>query len=134
MTGPVLIPAVYGAPYRGSVAVVWSMLPGLVLFSAGRTHQAYLSATDRLRPVIWATAAAVVAGLAGLFGLVPRIGALGAGIADSLGYCAFAVIVLAALGHRREGPGAMAKVQTWWAAWSIAHCTRGYRPRVSGLP
>jgi O-antigen/teichoic acid export membrane protein/O-antigen ligase len=112
VTGPVLIPAVYGAPYRGSVAVVWSMLPGLVLFSAGRTHQAYLSATDRLRPVIWATAAAVVAGLAGLIGLVPRIGALGAGIADSLGYCAFAVIVLVALGRHREEPGAMAKVQT----------------------
>lgn len=93
VAGPVLIPAVYGGAYRASVPVVWCMLPGLVLFSAGRTPQAYLAATDRLNRIIVATTAALVAGLVGLLVLTPRFGAAGAGAADSAGYLAFTCVV-----------------------------------------
>jgi O-antigen/teichoic acid export membrane protein/O-antigen ligase len=104
LAAPVAIPAVYGVPYRGSVAVVWCMLPGLVFFSAGRTPQAYLAATDQLNRIIIATVAGCAAGLAGLVALTPRFGAAGAGLADSLCYLAFTCVVLpGALSPRRSG-------------------------------
>jgi O-antigen/teichoic acid export membrane protein/O-antigen ligase len=102
LAAPVVIPAVYGAPYRGAVVVVWCMLPGLVLFSAGRTPQAYLTASDKIRLVIVATVAGVMAGLAGLAALTPRFGAAGAGASDSLGYLAFTVVVLGGIRRRKD--------------------------------
>ncbi len=97
LAAPVLIPAVYGTQYRGAVLVIWCMLPGLVFFSAGRTPQAYLAATDKLGLVIVATAAGVTAGLAGLLALTPRFSAAGAGAADSIGYLAFTAVVFGGL-------------------------------------
>ena len=82
---PIVIPVLYGSPYRDSVAVVWSMLPGLVIFSAARTTQTYFSGTDNLRPVVMAAVAGVIAGLIALLALVFRFGAMGAGVADSAG-------------------------------------------------
>ena len=120
LASPVVIPAVYGAPYRGAVAVVWCMLPGLVFFTAGRTRQAYLAATDQLRPVIGATFAGVAAGLVGLLTLASRFGAAGAGVADSFGYLAFTAIVLGSL--RRDGP------VPGLVVWSLTSCRQlGWR-------
>jgi O-antigen/teichoic acid export membrane protein len=97
---PVLIPVVYGAQYRNSVAVVWCMLPGMVLFSAVRVRQAYLAATDQLKQAIMATTAAAAACLACLIALAPRFGAAGAGVADSAGYLAFALVLVGATRRR----------------------------------
>jgi O-antigen/teichoic acid export membrane protein len=99
LVAPVFIPLVYGTPYRGSVAVVWSMLPGMVFFSASRTQQAYFAATDLLRPGIVATVAGAAVGLGCLAALTTRFGAVGAGLADSAGYLAFAVVLVGALGR-----------------------------------
>ncbi|WP_042386497.1 O-antigen ligase family protein [Streptacidiphilus melanogenes] len=96
---PVLIPALYGPPYAGASWVVWAMLPGMVLFAAGRSLQAYLAASDLLRPVIVATAAGAAAGIALLGMLTPRYGAVGAAAADSAGYLVFALLVLCGV-HR----------------------------------
>ena len=74
------------------------MLPGMLFFSIGRTPQAYLAATDRLRQVIVATAGGVATCLIALFVLTPRFGAAGAGAADSIGYLTFTALVL---GRRR---------------------------------
>ncbi|MFF7646781.1 O-antigen ligase family protein [Streptomyces canus] len=90
---PVLIPAVYGRPYSGAVQVIWAMLPGLVLFSMGRSLQAYLAATDLLRPVIVATVIAGMVNVALLGVLTPHYAAVGAGAADSAGYLVFAVLI-----------------------------------------
>ncbi|WP_370149082.1 O-antigen ligase family protein [Streptacidiphilus sp. EB129] len=90
---PVLIPAIYGQPYARAAWVVWAMLPGLVLFGAGRSLQAYLAATDRLRPVITATGAGAAVNLALLVALTPSYGAVGAAAADSAGYLVFAVVI-----------------------------------------
>jgi O-antigen/teichoic acid export membrane protein len=97
VAAPIVVPDLYGSPYRDSVTVVWSMLPGLIIFSTARTTQTYLSGTDNLRPVVIAAAAGVTAGLISLLALVPRFGAVGAGAADSAGYIAFAVILLSHL-------------------------------------
>lgn len=90
---PVLIPAVYGRPYSGAVQVIWAMLPGLVLFSTGRSLQAYLAATDLLRPVIAATVIGGMVNVALLGVLTPHHAAVGAGVADSAGYLVFAVLI-----------------------------------------
>jgi len=121
LAAPVAIPAVYGGPYRGAVAVVWCMLPGLVCFSVGRTPQAYLAATDRLNRVILATGAGIAAGLVGLLLLAPRFGAAGAGAADSAGYLAFMCAILAA---RRHG-AALAAVPVRLAGAVAAAAARG---------
>ncbi|MEV0977933.1 O-antigen ligase family protein [Streptomyces sp. NPDC049915] len=90
---PVLIPVIYGQPYSGAVQVIWAMLPGLVLFSTGRSLQAYLAAADLLRPVIMATGAGAVVNIALLGLLTPHWAAVGAGVADSAGYLLFAVLL-----------------------------------------
>ena len=97
VAAPIAVPIIYGSPYRDSVTVVWSMLPGLIVFSAARTTQTYFSGTDNLRPVVMAAVAGVAAGLITLLALVFRFGAVGAGIADSAGYIAFATILLSHL-------------------------------------
>ena len=74
---PVLVPAVYGTPFRGSVVVIWYMLPGVVIFSGGRTLQTYLAGTDQLRPVIIASAAGLSMGLVSLVILTPHLGRKG---------------------------------------------------------
>ena len=136
VSAPVIIPAVYGAPYRGTVAVVWCMLPGLVIFSAGRTSQAYLAATDRLRPVIIATVAGAAAGLACLVELTPRLGAAGAGAADSIGYVAFTAVLSAGLSQGRlvsrlvMGPLRYGGRITWLAAGTAAAAVRRWKRSV----
>ncbi|MFJ3305923.1 O-antigen ligase family protein [Streptomyces sp. NPDC086549] len=90
---PVLIPAVYGRQYSGAVPVIWALLPGLVLFSAGRSIQPYLAAAGLLRPVITATVIGAMVNIALLGALTPHYGAVGAGVADSAGYLVFAVLL-----------------------------------------
>lgn len=99
---PVIVPRLYGSAFSGSVGVIWCMLPGLVMFSAARTTQTYLAGTDNLRPVVMASVAGVAAGLISLLALVTRFGAIGAGVADSAGYAAFAIFILA--GRRMGRP------------------------------
>jgi O-antigen/teichoic acid export membrane protein len=121
---PILIPALYGRPYGAAAWVVWAMLPGMVLFAAGRSFQAYLAATDLLRPVLIATGAGAVIGVALLGVLTPRYGAVGAATADSVGYLVFALMVTHGV---RRGPSAR---PTWpraavravrGVAWQIGH-------------
>jgi O-antigen/teichoic acid export membrane protein/O-antigen ligase len=124
LAAPALMPAIYGTPYRGSVTVVWCMLPGLVLFSSSRTLQAYLAATDLLRPVITATAVGLAVNLGLLLALTPRFGAAGAGASDSAGYLAFTVFLAAWVRRGRSraedrarpspGTGRAPAPQLWW--------------------
>jgi O-antigen/teichoic acid export membrane protein/O-antigen ligase len=103
---PIAVPLIYGSVFRGSVLVIWCMLPGVVIFGAGRTVQTYLAGTDRLGPVILASGAGIAAGFVSLIALSPRFGAAGAGAADSIGYFAYAAVILR--WTRRDGPLAVA--------------------------
>jgi O-antigen/teichoic acid export membrane protein/O-antigen ligase len=118
LAAPVLIPVVYGVPYRGAVAVVWCMLPGMVLFSAGRTRQAYFAATDLLRPAILATGAGAVVGLICLAALTTRLGAVGAGVADSASYLAFTAVLMGGVASKGQ---LMRRINAWlWRCWQQA--------------
>lgn len=132
---PMLIPLLYGAPYRGSVAVVWCMLPGMVFFSASRTRQAYFAATDRMRPAIVATATGAAVGLACLAALTARYGAIGAALADSAGYLAFTLVLVS--GQVRAGPLAGAVTGSLRRGWRRAlqaqsAAARAIRPIATG--
>ena len=115
LSAPVIISVLYGAEYSGSVAVIWWMLPGLVIFSGSRPVQAYLAATDKLRLIIVATAAGLTACLAGLLLLTSRFGALGAAAADSAGYLAFTLVLIGGRLH----PARAAELTAGWrrSAW-----------------
>ncbi len=97
VAAPIVVPVLYGSPYRDSVTVVWSMLPGLIIFSAARTTQTYFSGTDNLRPVVMAAAAGVTAGLITLLALVLSARGRGRGCSRLSGYIAFAMILLSHL-------------------------------------
>jgi O-antigen ligase len=98
-----------------------------VFFSVGRTRQAYFAATDRLRPGIVATATGAGVGLASLAALTARLGAVGAGLADSAGYLAFAVVLVGGLARN----GVLARQ---FGAW-LRHCRQGLMARAAlGLP
>ena len=105
MAVPTVVPLVYGTAFRGFVAVIWCMLPGLVIFSAVRTAQTYLAATDNLRPVVIASAGGAAAGLLSLLVLVPLSGVVGTGIADSVGYAVFAASSSSASAEMACSPG-----------------------------
>ena len=128
---PVIVPHLYGLKYQGAVAVIWCMLPGLVIGSAARASQIYLAGTDNLRPVINASVAGLVAGLVALLALTGRFGAVGAGIADSVGYVAFTVAILG--GPRLRARAARTRVAT--AGISIARVTTSgpLRPALPSL-
>lgn len=119
LVSPVFIPLVYGTPYRGSVAVVWCMLPGMVFFSVGRTRQAYFAAADRLRPGIAATIAGAAVGLACLTALTARLGAIGAGVADSAGYLTFTAVLVGGLPRRGSRRIAAWSLRCWRRALAV---------------
>ncbi len=139
IAAPVLIPLLYGTAYNGSVAVVWWMLPGLVVFGGGRTLQAYLAATDQLRLVIVATVAGVTACLAGLLALSPRFGAVGAAAADSAGYLVFTIVLIGGLCSPASAAKATVRLlqtgrsQVLWLAGSLLATARSLaRPAAPG--
>ena len=133
LAAPVLVALLYGAEYSGSVAVIWWMLPGLVIFSGGRTLQAYLAATDKLRLIIVATAAGLAVCLAGLLTLTARFGAPGAAAADSAGYLAFTVVLVGALRHPWAAGLAMFLGRLRHLARRLAAAARGM-PRSAVRP
>ena len=136
LTAPVIIPALYGAAYRGAVAVVWWMLPGLVVFSGGRTLQAYLAATDKLRLIIVATVVGIAVCLPVLLVLSSRFGAPGAAAADSAGYVAFTIILIGGLFRpARAAELAMRLLHSSWSTVvrvAIATVRSGVRPTLLG--
>jgi O-antigen/teichoic acid export membrane protein/O-antigen ligase len=101
--GPVVVPVLYGAGFAPAVPVLWALLPGLAVFAAARVAQSYLTAIDRPATIAAAAVVASLAGLGGLLVLVPRLGAAGAALATSAGYLVYASVV--GRGFWRVRPG-----------------------------
>ncbi|WP_327089372.1 polysaccharide biosynthesis C-terminal domain-containing protein [Nonomuraea sp. NBC_01738] len=91
-TAPVLIPLVYGADFRDSLAPLLGLAPGLLVFAATRPVWTHLLRLNR-------TGTATVMALS-MFGLnvllslllLPRFGALGCAIASSVSYGGFGLL------------------------------------------
>jgi O-antigen/teichoic acid export membrane protein len=89
---PAIVVILFGERYADAVPLLWALLPGLVLLTAGRTLQVHLMANRRFRAPTIGAAVALVLCLGLELLLIPRLGAMGAALASSLSYAAFAVI------------------------------------------
>lgn len=88
---PLLVPLLFGRDFDAAVPILWALLPGTVLFTAGRTLYAYLVARSLRAATIGALTALAIGILLSL-AMTPRHGALGAAVASSLAYAAFAIV------------------------------------------
>ena len=88
---PVGIPLVFGERFAGSVPILWALLPGLILFTAGRTLQAHLLANQVFAATTYGAALGLVAMVGMSLVLVPPLGAFGGAVAASASYLVFAV-------------------------------------------
>ncbi|MET8836606.1 O-antigen ligase family protein [Micromonospora sp. NPDC004540] len=93
LAAPYVVPLLYGHEFDGAVATVWALLPGVAVFALARVGQSYLTATDRPAATVVAAVAATAVGLAAMAVLVPRLDAVGAGLAGSAGYLVYAAVI-----------------------------------------
>ncbi len=93
---PWLVPALFGAPYRASVPVLWVLLPALCALSVYRILSRYYIARDAQATPIAIQAIALLLNLALNALWIPRMGALGAALASlaSYGLAAAAIAVV----------------------------------------
>jgi O-antigen/teichoic acid export membrane protein len=105
---PFLIPAVFGHQFKGAVAPLELLLPGVVLYAPINVLVVYLS-VRRAQPW-WSLGVAVVSMLVTVGAalvLIPGHGARGAAAASSIGYAAGAALAwafFAGLSRRKPGP------------------------------
>ncbi|MEW2326952.1 O-antigen ligase family protein [Micromonospora chersina] len=93
LSAPYVVPLLYGHEFDGAVATVWALLPGVAVFALARVGQSYLTATDRPAATVVAAVAATAVGVAAMAVLVPRLDAVGAGLAGSAGYLVYAAVI-----------------------------------------
>ncbi|MGN9813136.1 O-antigen ligase family protein [Micromonospora sp. BQ11] len=91
--GPTVVPLLYGHHFAPAVPVLWALLPGVAVFALARVAQSYLTAVDRPAATTVAAVTAALVGLGGMAVLVPRFGAVGAGLAGSAGYLVYAAVI-----------------------------------------
>lgn len=113
---PALIPAVFGARFAGSVPVLWALLPGAVMFTAGRTLYTYLVAVRALQAAAIGATTVLMIGLALMLVLIPPYGAYGAAVASSMAYTAFAFVNARAAARIGGGP--------WYAPFRVPRMSR----------
>jgi O-antigen/teichoic acid export membrane protein len=107
VAAPLLVTTVFGDMYAGAVPLLWALLPGLVLLTAGRTLQTHLIANRAFRtPTAGALLALALCLVLELI-LIPRLGAMGAAVASSISYATFAAIQARAV-TRLSGNGWLA--------------------------
>ncbi|MEV1146730.1 O-antigen ligase family protein, partial [Micromonospora sp. NPDC049799] len=110
LAGPHVVPLLFGHEFDPAVPVLWALLPGVAIFSLARVAQSYLTAVDRPVAIAAAAVAALAVGLGSMAVLVPRMGAVGAGLASSAGYLVYAVAIAPAFlradpARQRSGRG-----------------------------
>ena len=86
--GPVIVPLLFGKEYGHAVAVMWALIPGIVLLALYR----YLASADLVRGhmlgVLFSCLITLAVDVTLLYLLGPAWGAVGAGIAASASYAA----------------------------------------------
>ena len=81
-----VVPAVFGAGYRGAVPLVWILTPGAVFLACGQVVGDLLRGRNRPIVVAWAQGLAAVFTIVLLLVLLPIIGVGGAAIASTVSY------------------------------------------------
>lgn len=83
---PVLVPAVYGEAFAGSVPALLVLLPGVLALAVSRPVTALLAARDLPRVVVALSVGAFLLNVVLAVLLIPRLGIVGASLASTLAY------------------------------------------------
>lgn len=92
--GTLLIPWIYGAAFRDSVALLLILLPGAVCLSLVHTITPYVVQSGSARAVSLGQGAGLVSNVALNLALIPRLGAVGVAIASSISYALTIVVIM----------------------------------------
>jgi O-antigen/teichoic acid export membrane protein len=90
---PFAIPWIYGAPYRSSIAPFLVLLPGMALFTMFRLTSNYFGGVGRQRANMQSQLIATGLNVALNLLLIPRIGIMGAALANVLSNATGAVLI-----------------------------------------
>jgi len=93
---PLLLPFVYGAPYRASIEPFLILIPGMALKTVPRIVARYFMAIDRQKVNIAAQLAALIANVSLNLMWIPRYGILGAAAASLVSYTLEALVIATA--------------------------------------
>jgi O-antigen/teichoic acid export membrane protein len=93
--GPAL-PLFFGASFRGSVAPLLLLLPGVAVMGGAFTIAAYFTGMGRPQINLWIAVAGLAVTVAADLVLIPRLGIRGAALASTLSYVTTAVLTVAA--------------------------------------
>jgi O-antigen/teichoic acid export membrane protein len=93
---PFAIPWIYGAPYAASIAPFLVLLPGMALYSLFRLTSNYFGGVGRQRANMQTQILASVVNVVLNLVLIPRIGVLGAALANVLSNATGAVLITVA--------------------------------------
>jgi O-antigen/teichoic acid export membrane protein len=96
-----LIPAVFGAAYRGAVPLLWILTPGAIFLACGQVVGDVLRGRSQVSVVAWAQGLAAVFTIILLIVLLPLAGVYGAAIASTVSY---GVALAVMLRHLRRMP------------------------------
>ncbi len=102
VAAPILLPLLYGAPYRASVAPFTLLLPAMVFVTVYRTLAAYFTATNRQQISIAIQITSVALNIGLNFWLIPRYGIMGAAVA-TLGSYIFEAVVMSTVFSKWTG-------------------------------
>lgn len=86
VSGPYVVPLLFGEDFGGSVAAVFSLAPGIVAFATIRTVGGVLIRLNRPLLISAVTAGAMAVNVILNVLLIPHLGIVGAGIASSVAY------------------------------------------------
>jgi O-antigen/teichoic acid export membrane protein len=91
------VPLYYSSPYTPAITPLRILLPGVLIFGAGRILSGVGLAQSRRRLLIISTWVAALANIIGNILLVPRLGIVGAAIASSISYALMTVGLVATI-------------------------------------
>lgn len=91
ISGPILVPLLFGEDFQASVGPVYSLAPGVVAFATIRTVGGVLVRLNRPLIISGATVGAMAINIVLNILLIPHLGILGAGIASSTAYLLLAL-------------------------------------------
>ena len=99
ISSPILIPWIFGAQFRPSVAVVWWILPGTITLSLAKVAGADLAGRRKIAYNSTFAAISLLVTLALDRFMIPRMGIRGAALASSVAYFTDSALLLLALRH-----------------------------------
>ena len=94
-----LVPALFGAGYRGAVPLLWILTPGAVFVACGQVAGDLLRGRNHPAVVAWAQGLAAIFTVVLLIALLPIVGVYGAAIASTVAYGVALAAMLRSLRH-----------------------------------